>query len=457
MKKTSVKKIAFFVALVMFCIVFLSSCEFLRAIFSTEEINRFQPYEKTYSLKEARLLEKADFRSLNSVDYSSMTGSLHVSESYVSAVNAFSERVYRAILAGGVTDGFSFSPLSLYEVLCIAALGSDDETALAALDNLLGMTKETRKNDFISAYKKDFFANDRGTLQIYNAAFLTNAMAPNNNYVQELTDHYVEAFSMNFLSDESVGKLLSWANEKMGEQNFLKKEDLSLRPDTIAYLFSTIYFDNKWSSSFVLSGTTDDTFYGKNGNKTVPFMHHSYYGTVFDYGDYVACYDYYANGLRIKYLVPKEETDDIYELTKNADILSYVPENTESEGPVINLSVPRFSSEYTLDVAETLGNMGLSCLFNRNGHSFNYMFSDLPTPYFTYLTAIKQKNKISFSEDGTIIKSTTYVQLGGAKSAAPHKDGETIDTYDIKLDQPFIYVVYDKNDLPLYVGHVDMP
>jgi len=101
--------------------------------------------------------------------------------------------------------------------------------------------------------------------------------------------------------------------------------------------------------------------------------------------------------------------------------------------------------------------MGLSCLFDRNGHSFNYTFSDLPTPYFTYLTAIKQKNKISFSEDGTIIKSTTYVQLGGAKSAAPHKDGETIDTYDIKLNQPFIYVVYDKNDLPLYVGHVDMP
>ena len=193
-------------------------------------------------------------------------------------------------------------------------------------------------------------------------------------------------------------------------------------------------------------------------------MHHAYLGTVFDYGDYVACYDYYANGLRIKYLVPKEETDDIYELTKNENILTYVPDNTYTESAdrenayVVNLSVPRFSSEYALDMTETLKNMGLSCLFDMNGHSFNYMFSDLPTPFYTYLSSVKQKNKISFGEDGTIIKTTTYAQISGAKSADPHREeGVSIETYDIKLDQPFIYVVYDKNDLPLYVGHVDMP
>jgi len=276
--------------------------------------------------------------------------------------------------------------------------------------------------------------------------------------VQELTDCFVEAFSINFKSDKGVGELLSWVDNKMGERNFLKKEDLALQNDTIAYLFSTVFFDNMWSSSFVLSVTTDDTFYGKNENTTVPFMRHSYRGKVFDYGDYVACYDYYKSGLRIKYLVPKEETDDIYELTKNAEILPYIPENSESGSSyVINLSVPRFSSEYALDMTETLKNMGLSCLFDMNGHSFNYMFSDLPTPFYTYLSSVKQKNKISFSEDGTIIKTTTYAKVGGKTSAGPHRDeGVSIETYDIKLDQPFIYVVYDKNDLPLYVGHVDM-
>ena len=460
MRKTSAKKIALFIVFVLLSMIILSACE-TTISHSLKRLNteKFQPYEKKYSLKEAQLLEKADFRSLNSVDYSSLSDYSPISEGYTSAVNAFSERVYRAIVGSGVSDGFSFSPLSLYEVLCIAALGSDDETALAALDNLLGMTKEARKSDFINAYKKDFFTDSQGTLQIYNAAFLTNDMTPNSSYVQELTDCFVEGFSINFKSDKGVGELLSWMDNKMGERNFLKKEDLALQNDTIAYLFSTVFFDNMWSSSFVLSVTTDDTFYGKNENTTVPFMRHSYRGKVFDYGDYVACYDYYKSGLRIKYLVPKEETDDIYELTKNAEILPYVPENSESGSSyVINLSVPKFSSEYALDLTNTLKDIGLSCLFDQNRHSFDYMFSDLPTPFYTYLSSVKQKNKISFSEDGTIIKTTTYAKVGKNTSAGPHRDeGVSIETYDIKLDQPFIYVVYDKNDLPLYVGHVDMP
>ncbi len=450
MKNNNVKKISLICVLILLILICLPACEIIKNILPIKETEKFQPYEKTYSLKEAQLLETADFRSLNSVNYSSMTNYLPISEGYLSAVNAFSETIYRAILADGVSDGFSFSPLGLYEILCIAALGSDDETALAALDGLLGMTKETRKNDFINAYKKNFFTNTQGTLQMYNAAFLTSDFTPNSSYVQELTDHYVEAFSMNFRSDESINKLLSWIDEKTGERNFLKKEDLALRNDVIAYLFSTIYFDNKWSSAFVLTNTCEDTFYGKT-NKTVAFMKHSYYGTLLDYGDYVECYDYYANGLRIKYLVPKNLTDSIYELTKGKDILSCVPESPERENRyVINLSVPKFSSEYALDLTQTLSKTGLSCLFDKNRQSFNYMFSDLPAPFSTYLTSIKQKNKVTFNEDGTIIKSTTFAQIGGFKSAAPA-------TYDVKLDQPFIYVVYDKNDLPLYVGHVDMP
>jgi serine protease inhibitor len=31
------------------------------------------------------------------------------------------------------------------------------------------------------------------------------------------------------------------------------------------------------------------------------------------------------------------------------------------------------------------------------------------------------------------------------------------DTLDVKLNQPFIYIIRDANDTPIFVGHVDNP
>ena len=32
-----------------------------------------------------------------------------------------------------------------------------------------------------------------------------------------------------------------------------------------------------------------------------------------------------------------------------------------------------------------------------------------------------------------------------------------LDTIDIKLDRPFIYVIYDRNNTPIYMGNLDNP
>ncbi len=461
MKNSVVKKISLICVLIFLVLVCLPACEIISNVIPREksEISSFEPYKKDYSLKEAQLLNEADFRSINTVRYDGLQQQFPlISEEFRTAVNDFAKTVYASIRSTAVKDDFAFSPLSLYELLCVAALGSNDQTALTALDRLLGMTKETRKADFINAYTANYLSGENGTLQMYNAAFLTNDYTPNVDYVSALTDHFVEAFSMNFRSDSSVKKLLDWVDAKMGEKNFLTKEDLELKKDTIAYLFSTVFFDNKWSNAFVLTSNYEDTFYGKT-EKTVSYMRHYYKGAVYDYGEYVSCYDYYRNGMKIQYFVPKDEKSDIYELTKNKNLFDPSSDVLSDDEYIINLSLPQFSSECALNLKEVLASVGLAALFDRSGTSFNYMFSDLPKNATTYLTTAKQKNKVSFSVDGTIIKSTVYIQKGGATSAAPRQDGPStkIYTYDVKLDQPFIYVVYDKNDLPLYVGHVDMP
>ena len=43
--------------------------------------------------------------------------------------------------------------------------------------------------------------------------------------------------------------------------------------------------------------------------------------------------------------------------------------------------------------------------------------------------------------------------MGGATAIGPHE----MDTLNVKLNQPFIYIIRDKNDTPIFVGHVDNP
>ena len=70
-----------------------------------------------------------------------------------------------------------------------------------------------------------------------------------------------------------------------------------------------------------------------------------------------------------------------------------------------------------------------------------------------YIQKIKQKNEVEFNEDGSIVKSVTMASFGNGGKAAPMEN----DTLDVKLNQPFIYIIRDINGTPIFVGHVDNP
>lgn len=179
-------------------------------------------------------------------------------------------------------------------------------------------------------------------------------------------------------------------------------------------------------------------------------MRHTYAGIVYDYGDYVSFYDAYTNGAKIQYLIPKSVEDSIDELVKGVDFLKE-DEEARLPGCIIDLSVPKFTSEAQFDFTETLKEEGLNLVFDRTRPSLNGAFTD--ADQVVYLQYVRQKSSLSFDEDGTEIKSLTFSK-GSNKAISPAIEGETM---KIQLNQPFLYVVYDSNDLPLNMGKVDQP
>ena len=77
----------------------------------------------------------------------------------------------------------------------------------------------------------------------------------------------------------------------MKEQDFKEKERISL------LLFSSLYFQQRWSTAYIDSETFKSIFYIDNNNtKEIYFMKHSYsIDYYYDYVNYISFYDYYSN------------------------------------------------------------------------------------------------------------------------------------------------------------------
>jgi serpin B len=158
--------------------------------------------------------------------------------------------------------------------------------------------------------------------------------------------------------------------------------------------------------------------------------------------------------------VPKNIEDDIFELTKDVNIFvdnleNYIKDESEySSWYTINLTTPKFTLKTDLDFKPSLTNLGFGDIFNPNIDSFKNAFNDENlVNYNIYVDKMKQRNQVEFNEDGTIVKSLSTAHFGKASSAPPG----TGNTLDVELNQPFIYIIRDINDTPIFVGHVDNP
>lgn len=451
--ETSKKKNKWIIGLVMSCAIVPLVIISIPFIAMMEFKSSFSLTQKRYTLAEYESINNGSFKSLNEVNYPSPeTKKLPISNDYLNAVNDFSYNIFSNI--ENKESNFAFSPLSLYYLLNVVSLTTNNSLIEEELDNVLGLDSQNRYSNMINTYKNNFFCNDKGTIQFYNSVFLSNKYNYNQEYIDELTKNYVEAFQLDFKKNQDLKKMLDWIDKKVNQKDFLKLNDLEITDLTLIYFFSTFYFNNRWSKPYSSKNNfSGDFFLSENNKVQTTYMNHEYYGKVMDYGDFIGCYDYYQNNTKIQYFVPKNNQKNIFSLTKSFDFFNqkYLDSDQEIkcyDNIIVDLTLPKFETTSQIDFSKTLKSLGLVNLFNKDVPSLNYAFNNLPKDTAAYLNQVKQKNLISFSEDGTTIRTVSY----GAGNAA-----DPMDVIEVKLNQPFVYIIYDVNDVPLFMGTLDNP
>lgn len=341
-----------------------------------------------------------------------------------------------------------WSPVNAYIGLAMTTELTEGETREQVYD-VLGVETADELRNQVSAVWESVYQDDSNEICVLaNSLWLENDLQYNQESMDAIAYHYYASVYQGDLGSSKINKdIATWLNENTG--NFLQDstKNIELSSETIMALYSTLYFQAKWSSEFSKSNNTDGVFYSPEGEIQAEYMNKKLKQMDYYWGsNFSAVNLWLKNGSCMWFILPDEgmTTQDVL---NDGSYMDMILSNNwdDSKYMKVNLSVPKFDVASTMDLSDGLKNMGVTDIFTENVAEFSKLTADSPL----YLTGANQSARVQIDEEG--VKAAVYIELPAAGSAAPPEE-----IIDFVLDRPFLFVITNDN-IPLFAGCVNNP
>lgn len=373
-----------------------------------------------------------------------------VTEDTAYAMNAFSYKTAAAVLSGTEESG-CYSPLSLYHALSILAGGAEGDTRDQLL-SLLGMTDpETLASEVGKLYRVNHADNEVNTLKIANSLWLDdNVEGIPIEYDQDwvlstAANYYADVYKAEFENPATGEALGQWIAEKTGGA---LQPEITFDPATAMAIVNTLHYKSMWIEPFDADNNTTGDFTLESGEAVeTEFMHRTESMGNYVEGDgYLKSYLPMEQGKMI--IVLPDEGQNIDDFLQE-DRLWQVFENANYESAEVRWSVPKFETDASYDLMDTLKALGVSDAFDPGAADFSPMVtSDTPL----YVTTLRQDTHIALNEDG--VEAAAFTLVGMAMAAEPADDPKII---EMNLNRPFLYLITANDGSTLFMGVVRNP
>lgn len=343
-----------------------------------------------------------------------------------------------------------WSPINAYIGLSMLAEITDGDSRKEILD-LFGIEDIESLRSQVSAIWESVYEDDGNEIStLANSLWLKDGLNYNQDAMNNLAYHYYASVYQCDLGSDSANKAIgNWLNKNTGGMLKDRTDKIDLSPDTILALYSTLFFQAKWSDEFNSKNNTNDIFHGVNGDTNVTYMNKklcqmNYYW----HDDYSAVRLSLKNGSTMWFILPDEgkTTADVLNGGAYGEMISLGDGEDGWQNKKymkVNLSVPKFDVSSTVNLKDGLGKMGVNKVFDMESSDFTAITSDTPV----YISAVNQSARVEIDEKG--VKAATYIEIPGCGSAMPPEE-----IIDFVLDRPFVFVI-SKGNLPLFTGVVN--
>ena len=370
-----------------------------------------------------------------------------ISETNTIAATDFAVRLFQQAKNG--EENTLLSPLSVLPALSMTCNGAKDETRFQ-MEQTLGMPVD-KLNEYLYSYIHHLPNEKDCQFHLANSIWLRDAkdFIVDDNFLKNNAKYYDAGIYQSAFDDQTLSDINNWvaAQTKDMIPTILDQID----SDAYMYLINALSFDSKWSSIYESSSVSNGVFTTENGtSQDVEMMHSSEYEYIEDENVSGFLKPYSGYSYAFVALLPKEGiplTEYVNSLT--GEHLHHLL--TTVEECLITAGIPKFETEFSIDLIPPLQTLGIHDAFDKNLANFSGMGSfDSPWEHL-YINSILHKSFFSIGEKGTKAGASTIVGMEkSASSINPEEAKEVI------LDRPFLYMIVDyENRFPIFIGTAD--
>lgn len=374
-------------------------------------------------------------------------------EGWSEAHARFVMSLYEQILAESADDDNVFiSPLSIAMALTMTYNGARGETEAAMSEALhLSGFERAEVNQFYRSLMEGIGHGDDGVeAEIANSLWIRQGLPIKPSFVDDAKTWYrADVSELDFDDDGAADQINRWVKAKTRDK-IDQIVGAPIEADTIMYLLNAIYFFGQWKDPFDPDLTTEQTFYGIDGEYSHPFM--------FADGAYRYREDELAQMISLPYgddrysmevLLPKpgRTLDELHDQLTPQDWEEWMTDMTKRKGSVY---LPKFRLKYELDLKEVLSALGMGIAFEEQEADFSGMMDAVNRNVF--IKKVKHKTYIDVHEEGTEAAAVTSVEAGVTSASPPSE------RFEMKVDRPFVLAIVDRRTGSfLFLGSIGAP
>lgn len=292
-------------------------------------------------------------------------------------------------------------------------------------------------------------SGDRFQLSIVNRIWGQVGYAFHEGFLNVLAESYAAGLSLlDFLNAPDASRIA--INDWIAEQTRNRIEDLippgAINTLTRMVLTNAIYFKASWREPFDEDHTNNQPFNLLDGDRiTVETMRQTTdYGYASGDAYQVVELPYHGDELSMVILLPDagrfEEFESTLEPTRLDAILG------EIESRAIDLSLPKFTFEWSTSLADALSMMGMPSAFDPVEADLSGM-TDVEQ---LFITDVIHKAFVAVDEEGTEAAAATAVVVGA--TSVPEEPVVVV------VDRPFVFLIRDiPTETILFLGRVVDP
>ena len=352
----------------------------------------------------------------------------------------FADRTARAIFAD--SENRVYSPVSLYAALAMLTEMTAGETRQQVMELLGEADGASLRQQIKELWLGTYMDDGRSMCRLANGAFLRENAEVKQEAVDALRDwYYASTYRVPMGTAEADKAIAGWLNQNTG--GLLSEETGSIRTevDDLLRLYNTIYYKSSWQDAFEESQTGKDVFTAAGGTEQeTDFMHRTESGSYQKGEGYTAAPRYLRYG-RMVFVLPDEGVTPESLLQRQGFLTELTGDYNAAE---LVWSVPKFDVKSSTGLNEALQALGVTDAFDGTKADFTPL-----TDNGAVVDSVMQAARVKIDEDG--VEAAAYTEIVVADSAMM----EMPPTVEMELDRPFLFVIFDNNNVPLFVGTVN--